>query len=303
MQKERTLAYWDNFYGSTTTTRKKEWILQPSPALLEQLAEHIPRNRPSLRILEIGCGSSSLARDLWLHLIKTRRKKEDARLTIHVWATDVSHMCIQQNQERDADTLTTATVSGSFEYGVLNVVEKHPELEGKFDVILDKGCLDTFMFRSKNRGGRKSYSPLLRGVLDNIHCWLCNGTATNGGDSKNVGIYLIISPRSKLKGARDYKGFCEYQRHRLDSTDLNRGELVEAQDDKPTFLHVCRKNPHYSLSCTDAFCIEKKRISDEDTCRACRLMFLEFRKGEGLLGRGEIFWFREWSSHCQHCKG
>ena len=100
MQNERTLRFWDDYHCEND---EKEWILQPTNELIKQIALHVPQFPPvqsskvengpikemtpircnigdfnylppqqhpkkPLRILEIGCGTSTLARDLWLHL-------------------------------------------------------------------------------------------------------------------------------------------------------------------------------------------------------------------------------------------
>jgi hypothetical protein len=53
---------------------------------------------------------------------------------------------------RFRQVISTTDVIVTLRYEVLNVAEPHPELARNFDVILDKGCLDTFLFRSRSRG-------------------------------------------------------------------------------------------------------------------------------------------------------
>jgi hypothetical protein len=306
MQSEATLKFWDDFYEKqkqSTEDPTKEWILKPTPDLLEQLVCHLPQRRSHLRVLEIGCGTSSLARELWLSFLQQRNESDDSsqESNIYLLATDVSEVCIHQCQERDASLLRddTSNSDSGLEYGVLNAAESHPEMQGKFDVIIDKGCLDTFLFRTKQRGsGQKPYGQLIRTVLDNIHSWLRSSSTDNPDDS---GVYLILTPRAKLKSARDYLGFSSFERHLLDVTNMSRGDLEGDDDDERIFLYKCRKNTLYSPSCTEAFGIDNRPIADQDTCQTCMLTFVDFRKGEELLGRGEAFWFRQFKGHCSHC--
>jgi hypothetical protein len=320
MQKDGTIKFWDDFYVAQEDAEgascSKEWILEPSITLFQQLAEHLPKDRTSrphksLRILEIGCGTSSLGRELWLYIKEERLLNCDisqhtscgSENNIHIWATDVSHVCIQQNRIRDAQCIEMS--AGSFDYGVLNVAEPNPELCGQFDIILDKGCLDTFLFR-RGGSGNKPYGPLVRNVLDNIQSWLVDGcgiSGVNGNDdgTSAAGVYIVLSPRKKLKSTRDYKGFSNHRRNELDLAVLNCGDLQGKLES--VFLHQCRKNKAYSRSCRDAFNVEKAVFADCDTCRSCETTFIEFRKGERMLGRGENFWFREWKGHCTHCTG
>ena len=226
-QNVKTIQFWDDYYSSSSSSsakagdQTKEWILHPSRAILETLYEKLPPPSSSatpnnnnanhsdnddddddddgrIRILEIGCGTSTLSRDFWLYC-RTQKGRRD----ISVCATDVSHVCLHQNQERDRELLQimTATNEGCLEYKFLNITtplemiqpeSDHQEdeeadrkesqstshldhncpnfLPRSFDMILDKGCLDTFLFRSRSRGDQKD--ALIRTVLDNIHSLL-----------------------------------------------------------------------------------------------------------------------------------
>ena len=279
MQNERTLQFWDNFYNDQEKqlSNTKEWILYPTDALVDQLLAYLP-DKP-LRILEIGCGSSTLARDLWI-----RHSSSDSEHPMYILATDASPVCILQNQKRDDSVLQ----AGHLEYAVLNIAEDHSQYASQFDAILDKGCLDTFLFRSKQRGsGKKSYSPLVQTVLENVHSWL-----------RDDGVYFAMTPRPKLKSARDFTGFCSFERHNL--TGKAEKANLEGKEER-TFLYMCRKNTQYDP--TRAFSVERELVKDDDVCQKCKGTFLEYRKGEALWGRGEAFWHREWKGHCIHCKG
>ena len=318
----------------------KEWIVHPNSALLEKLFgstyghhhleevtetekhdndvddEHLPfcychDNKEKtllasscLRILEVGCGTSTLSRDVYLYLCRQRERElqeqqqhfkshaasdheNGAILTtsstaaldgrrIHVLATDASPVCIEQMKRRDRQWLSSSLSNDysddqhqhdnqdvdnnneGLEYRVLNLTEPQPNFMEQFDYILDKGCLDTFLFRSRKRGGGRTFgcrshsnnsnitvpselngggtntttcrgcgsgayhssSPLVHLVLDHISSWLRPGS----------GRYLILSPRSKLREVRDYPEFASVVRHALDDPSLF---SIAALDGKP----------------------------------------------------------------------
>jgi cyclopropane fatty-acyl-phospholipid synthase-like methyltransferase len=277
MQNERTWQFWDDYYTSQEKDAQ-EWIVEPTIDLLEKLSEHLPRHNRTIHILEIGCGISTLARDFWSYLLK---KNIDA----NVIATDISPVCIALNQQRDDLTST----EHRFEYRTLNVAEQHPDLNESFDIILDKGCLDTFAFRSKQRGQNQPYALLIRTVLDNIHSWL-----------QPDGVYWVLTPRRKFRSVRDFRGFETV--HRVELTTIPRGELVSTQ--QHTYLHVCQKNQQYLPNTDDhAFCKgHEETIDDDSFCPKCHKTFYEFRKGEPMDGRGKSVWWRRWSGHCRHCE-
>ncbi|KAL7570542.1 hypothetical protein ACA910_004314 [Epithemia clementina (nom. ined.)] len=261
----------------------KEWIIQPNEALLEKLFESFFAETkslseldekspdkgslsPSLRILEIGCGTSTLSRDVYLYLqqhlaMSTFVHKNNVTI-LEVMATDASPVCIAQMRKRDAQWLKREHESNNdrgeqqqqqsgLEYQVLNLTEpeedQHRAFQNKFDFILDKGCLDTFLFRSRKRGQQKcqiihhptaksssaepaatsasphaavSYSymlPLVKMVLDHVWSWL----------KPETGRYLILTPRSKVvREVRDYPGFVSpIRRHVLDANLFLIGDL------------------------------------------------------------------------------
>jgi SAM-dependent methyltransferase len=303
MQKERTLQFWDDYYKTHQDEQSKEWILKPSTLLLQKLAHHVPRKQ-NCRILEIGCGTSSLARDLFRYLLDTEPRAPNNSTndqlvwqeTLQVIATDVSSTCIKKCQERDANISDER-----LRYQTLNVVETCPELRGQFDVILDKGCLDTFLFRSRQRGGgRQPYGVLLSTVLNNLQSWLCQPS----------GQYLVLTPRSKLKSARDYVGFASVERQPLDVSRLDLGDLegTDPQDEpslqpEPLFLYICKPCLEYDPSRGESFPRDHPVPHDVDTCSVCSMSFAAYRRGERLSGRGDAYWSRQWRGHCLHCKG
>ena len=285
MQKESTLEFWDEYHRKNES---KEWILQPSQALMEFLRLQCPETSTTLRLLEIGCGTSTLAKDLWTYIIDNNEKR-----MVHMCASDVSRACIQANKERDASFLRNSggdENNHKLEYRILDVFKPQTGNmdQNSFDTILDKGCLDTFMFRSKNRGG-KTDLKLLQTVLNNIWSMMSDD-----------GVYLVISPRSKIKSLRDFNGFQSVTRHVLSS--MAKGDL-EGKDksNTPGYIYVCNKNVKYEIGKTPPFGgIEGEELPEQ--CPSCFITFFDFRKGEVVEGRGKSIWIRQWKGHCLHCK-
>ncbi|KAL3931121.1 MAG: hypothetical protein SGBAC_011452 [Bacillariaceae sp.] len=206
-------------------------------------------------------------------------------------STDVSSECIKSNIERDRDLLSSDEATG-LHYQTLDVINPTERDTFCCDIIMDKGCLDTFLFRSRNRGGNKSsYNPIIQSLLDNVWKWLSDD-----------GVYMFISPRAKLKSVRDYSGFQSVQRYALPT--VPHGNLV-GKTNTSGYVYVCRKTTSYVIGTTPAFAgMDKNTLpSDTATCLQCLTTFLDFRKGEAAEGRGEAFWTRLWKGHCQHCKG
>jgi len=289
MQNERTIQFWDEYHKENESI---EWISEPSEDVLECLRDYCFYASPQLKelrnlsMLEIGCGTSSLAKDFWQYLVKNEGEK-----SLLMVGTDVSSECINSNIERDQELLSADGNSG-LQYRTLDVI--HPSEGDTFccDIILDKGCLDTFLFRSRNRGGNKSsYNPIMRSLLDNVWKWLSDD-----------GVYMFISPRAKLKAVRDYSGFQFVQRQALPA--VSHGNLV-GKTKSSGYVYVCRKSSAYVIGMTPAFSgLDKETLpSNKRRCLKCQITFLEFRKGEAVEGRGAAFWIRQWKGHCQHCKG
>lgn len=265
MQKEKTIEFWDALHSRETS---KEWIVYPSEAVLEAIGV-----KDDSCVLEIGCGTSCLSRDLYCYM----------KGAVKVVATDVSAVCIRDNQERDRSVI--AASRGQFTYQVANTLEPNSSFDNQNDVILDKGCLDTFLFRSEHQ----EREHLVETLLDNVHRWLRDG-----------GIYVVLTPRSRVRLLRDYKGFISVRRTVLSESPgshVTIADLKSDKDDKPKsecYVYVCRKDPSYVPGQGEAFrdsyglSIE----SDEDSCPACGVTFLEFRGSEDMNGRASKQWAR-----------
>jgi len=299
MQKERTLKFWDDYHESNG---EKEWIVLPTPDLFELIYSNciLPENGDRLRVLEIGCGTSSMAKDFWQYLQRTKDGS-----SFYVRSTDVSSVCVDVCFTRDKNIQNVfgpgATINGcdGLEYAILNVMEAPSDPDrGAWDAILDKACLDTFLFRSRQRGESKAYSNVIQTALDNIWTLMAE-----------KGVYMLLSPRTKLKAVRDYAGFSSVERCAVYSEA--RGSVI-SKANKPTqkkeagetcYIYICRKNPDYVVGVTKPFKESFRELpGDEAQCPHCGLHFGEFRNGEDLEGRGVLFWTREWKNHCIHCK-
>lgn len=303
-QKSATLQFWDDFYDCDCVHEEtnKEWVAQPNEILFEKLLQATNTSKdndnndasnlpPPRRILEVGCGNSTLSRDLYLYLRQKYSKHQ-----FHVVATDVSDVCIQQMRHRDAACLRLQTTQSDtsdkegLEYCVWNITSPPPpRFMDYFDVVLDKGCLDTFLFRSRHRGPGRF--ELMETFLEQI-------TACLKMQENLTSRYLCISPRRKIKPLRDGI-FLQYimPPQALPRDD---GELVGDRERNTYYLHACRRRRQRKNSAS-IISKEEKRPCDQDICHACRMTFWDFRKGEALEGRGSDFWYRRWKGHCQHC--
>lgn len=317
MQKARTLQFWDDFYTKEEERKVdvKEWIIRPTDSILKLIESYLhdkdEDNDPCTptNVLEIGCGNSKFAFELWKYLnhkviMKDRSvasEQQSMQCITNVLATDVSPICIMQNQKRDSkqiqdvlsslECLTESVDMGCFEYDVLNVLDTNNQNhDGKYSLILDKGCLDTFLFRSsgQNKGGE--HSPMLRTLFNNVYKWL-----------RKNGKYIIITPRSKLKSIRDFTGFSSVQR--VSIFDVPEKSPVIADLDgnsgknKCMFMYICIKNDDYEIDISPAFCGNFFSPQSSDCCSSCGLRFSDF-----LVKQPENRRRRIWNGHKTHCR-
>jgi SAM-dependent methyltransferase len=257
-QKQETIDFWNVYHHKVD---QKEWIVKPSSNLLNYLQRWILKNTT---VLEIGCGTSHLSRYLFL----CNRFTGTSFLV-----TDVSPVCIDFNHKRDASLL-----SDSFQYQVLDALD--PPLEERkqnFDVVMDKGCLDTFLYRSSH--GEK----LVLSLLDNIYQML-----------KIDGQYLIFTPRKKIRLVRDYNGFQFVDRLQLSSYNSDVGDLDGKTEKYVVFLHVYRKSDQVHPSTGEM----KNEDGIPDTCSTCGKTFHDFCKPNDIAAK----MVRRWKGHRMHCK-
>lgn len=316
--RSRTLVdFWDDFYANETgdDAADTEWIVQPTESLFDQIFLHIPHPQSqspspcSCDILEIGCGTSTLARDLLHYLVSTASSNnQPSACRISMTATDVSEHAILQNQRRDDDeTLeqpaelqshhssprTTTDTPTAVHYQVWNVVDDSPsivfEQMAAFDVVLDKGCLDTILFRTDKR----RVEAVAAGFLNHVH------QAMRSDDSS---VYLVITPRRKHVLLQSYQGFISVQRHVL--ADSAPAELYLAARHKQSYLYVCRKRIDYQSNVGEAIVALPRSnggadaaTADKpsDSCPSCSMLERDF------VCRGNDR-RRAWAGHCKHCK-
>eukprot|EP00797_Seminavis_robusta_P009445 Sro1683_g290910.1 n/a (307) ;mRNA; r:6289-7209 len=305
--------------------------------------EALPRhnnNGEGYHVLEIGCGTSTLSRDFW-RVCRQESTKRDLS-SVSVCATDVSSVCIEQNQQRDQEDIQREQQpmmdyldASILEYRVLNIAEplfphknngdddNHPNgpdnskstVQPKsFDMIIDKGCLDTFAFRTRQRGDQKNV--LVQSVLDNVFDLLKDGDNDNNTEP---GVYVSISPRAKFRALQKYPGFSKVQRIPLGVGKV-KAELMESNahsnnshgQDSPDdskkeretlYMYVCTKQPNFHPQQGH----QRNQLAmvpeDSEACPVCGVKFHEFRKGEDINGRGGKFWTRIFRGHTRHCKG
>jgi SAM-dependent methyltransferase len=324
MQRQGTLQFWDDYHMDHTG---QEWISKPSDEVLQMIFDQFynhyhgndyddncfnnyNNNNTSqpLHVLEIGCGTSSLVRDVKEYFGKQYLKQQQVCRNIHACGTDVSQICIDYLCKRDCHLIVqhknennnnnnNNNNNGLLEYNVLNVVDKVTSTR-KWDLILDKGCLDTFLFRSRQRGPNSDYNDLIQKVLNNLHTLL----------KPRSGLYMFISPRSKIKAVRDYQGFSSTHRYTLPASLLS---TLEGTKHDSGYLFVCTRNDDYIPGVTFPFRGQPNQNTSSDdyddddaTCPSCGVSFLRFRNGESLPGRrGTAVWIRQWEGHCKHCQG
>ena len=196
-QNDKTIGYWDEFYknldssvnSSEEQPSKKndvnlEWIVSDKPVVLDKLLSLFPVRQPYMRLLEIGCGVSQLSRSLLERMI---RHQEDGKSSHHSYefvSTDVSLVCLEHNRARDASYIAALPNTASLTYAELNVLKELPACQlHKYDIIIDKGTCDTFLFRSKRtQKGSAAHAPLLKPLLNNVHRLLKSGPSVVSGN-------------------------------------------------------------------------------------------------------------------------
>ena len=364
MQGDKTIQFWEDYHDKNEA---EEWISRPGDELNQMILDQIySRNENKANqkfgfrkrvfsILEIGCGTSTLIRDL-------KKFIEERHPTVEVvaYGTDVSEVCITSNRKRDdvcaRPTSTTASENdnddggnridetkkprGLLKYEVLDVLHGEPSLKD-WDLIIDKGCLDTFLFRSRTRS--TSYPESLRTLLDKIHGWLTTESISNcvsTDDCKQHGaldvdmnqqrqqptstpsVYICITPRQKFKILRDYAGFSSVKRYPLPKTYRSKLEkkknikrdkegFQSGDNDDDTigsqnagYMFVCSKNSSYQVGISIPFpnaLNSRNTPNAENQCPNCKITFREFRN-QVMKSCDTNRCTRKWIAHCMHCK-
>ncbi|KAL7547202.1 hypothetical protein ACHAWF_010517 [Thalassiosira exigua] len=306
-----------------------EWILPSSQNLLDVILNSFPSNTVSfdeadqpvqsvvngtvqskrVDVLEIGCGVSQLSRSLLQRLLHKNINQNQAHQFDFV-AADISTVCIEHNRKRDSDFVASLdNADGSLHYKVLDALEERRLTSSgpsypipKYDIILDKGTLDTFLFRSKRtKKGSTAHPPLLTHLLNNIHSWLRNSCGSK---------YIIISPRSKIKSVRDFQGFASVRRKKIDIRELgSHAVLVKGNGEHASvpksnaYVYECVKNDSYSPDRHEPYSNMIESTSNGKSSCVCGLSFKEFLGNNNTSDQGEVVWTRRWINHRVHCKG
>lgn len=279
--------YWDDFYAQhhpdePEASASLEWIVHPDGSLFAQLLPFLTIPQTSHEsccdMLEIGCGTSTLSRDLYVYLTTDQGHRPDS---ISITATDVSEYAIQNNRNRDAGLPTAnGNQATSVRYLVWNVLTDPPQtvLDRRVPVILDKGCLDTILFRSDKRMIPKLAADFLN------HVWQALTLD---------GIYLVITPRRKHTLLHSFRGFASVER--LELACDKEAEIYKAETNARAFLHVCRRSCDYEPQDQQGAFVTKTQTIVHEACPSCGLLEKDFR----CQGRDRC---REWAGHCTHCK-
>ena len=296
MQRAKTIQFWDQHHGKV---KNQEWIVEPSSNTLHKIllpiltsdCEEIngdDRDREDSHIqedfalLEIGCGTSHFAKEIY-SLAQKRGK---------FIVTDVSEVCIQANKIRDETLIQNS--NNRFDYQVFDAISdvNNDDFNGQtFDFILDKGCLDTFLFRSETRIQNK----LAEKLFNRIHSLL-----------KVSGRYIVITPRSKPKVLRDFKGFERIHRHVINEglADLDGNKAIvhdsNTSKEQNVYMFTCTRNDNYVAGEGGAFLDEYDKGANEDfekICQKCGIEFDQFFPGLKMARR-----VRQWKGHRIHCR-
>jgi hypothetical protein len=196
---EKTIQFWDDQHGQDAAVQR-EWIYNSSDNLFHMIFDPVVAQRwrqskddgrknriTTIHVLEIGCGSSTLASDLCEFWNRTFLA-ESPFLRLTIVATDASRVCIEQQRARNP-------YSDQCKYEVWNVLEAPQPAEQQqhwqyfFDVVLDKGCVDTILFRAKKG------AELAKLALANIKNCLRLGSTSSTAVSR----YCVITSRKKYR--------------------------------------------------------------------------------------------------------
>jgi SAM-dependent methyltransferase len=255
---EKTIQFWNDLHAAAAGDQpatKQEWIYESSDPLFQMILapllvqaetttmsdddDNDDTTTNVVRILEIGCGTSTLAADLCDYWNRTYYynnnsapdpQEEDRplgrrrRRRMTMIATDASAVCIEQQRANNHHP-------DQCYYEVWNILEPRDDNdEWKFDLIVDKGCVDTILFRAKKG------VELVAMALSNIqHCLRTTDSP-----------YCVISSRKKYRKylAPVFAG--RITSRRLDVTQKGDAVIVKKERNDQVFLYVCTTaSPHH----------------------------------------------------------
>ena len=299
MQKESTIQFWDEYHEQNV---EKEWLVHGTSDLLESIYRNCGSSEVGrLRILEIGCGTSAMARELWKYIEHAESKVPNSRRVL-VRSTDVSRVCVDSCFARDRNMSNVygpgdlAVEGCGLEYATLDVqVPPTFEASGQWEAVIDKACMDTFLFRSKSRGEKKNYPTVVLMALETIWRLIADN-----------GVYILISPRRKLKPVRDFAGFSSVQRLEIrpevKCTILSPKGYRQKDPAEVYFMYICRKNVEYIVEDPNPFRLPLCDVpSDDSLCEDCGMSFASFCQKQGQEGRRDMMILRKWTNHCAFC--
>jgi hypothetical protein len=245
---EKTIQFWNDLHAATAGDQpetKQEWIYESSDHLFQMILapiimtdddENDDTKKNVVQILEIGCGTSTLAADLcdyWNRTYYYNNSASDPQEEDRPWrrrrrmtmvATDTSAVCIEQQRANNQHP-------DQCSYEVWNILEPRDDNDKwKFDLVVDKGCVDTILFRAKKG------VELVTMALSNIqHCLRTTDSP-----------YCVISSRKKYRKYLVPVFAGSITSRRLDVTQKGDAVIVKKERNNQVFLYVCTTaSPHH----------------------------------------------------------
>ncbi|GMH49931.1 hypothetical protein TrRE_jg13463 [Triparma retinervis] len=202
----KSKVFWEEYHKKNPSV---DWITTPAN-IIEHMVGEGDQN-----VLEVGCGTSSLSKE-----IASRFKN------VNITATDVSLSAVSTCASRHSGVPNLA-------YSVLDLLAPPPSL-GSWDVVVDKGCLDTFMFRSPAQSRLEHVTR----ALDNVHDLLKPG-----------GRYVVVSPRANLQARlggvgwrlKDWRGWKTVSRRKVKCEVTLEGRTGTGD----VFVYTCVREDSY----------------------------------------------------------
>lgn len=242
--------FWEEYHKANPGV---DWITTP-----KNIIEHLSGKNDKV-ILEVGCGTSELGKEMAV-------RWKDKEIT----ATDVSPAAVSICSSRHEGVT-------NLKYEVLDLLGD-VQGKGKWGVVVDKGCLDTFMFRSPVADRLEHVTR----ALDNIHTLLSPG-----------GKYVVVSPRGNIQARfggvgwrlKDWKGWESVVRKRVTCEVSLEGRTGVGD----VYVYSCTRLDSYDPKAEGG----KFKEQDEgpENCPACGIA-----RGT-RVGRA----FRQWRNHVMHC--
>lgn len=259
----KAARFWDAWFRELEpkgeADSQREWIIDPE-AVVRLLPWAV--KEPLEQILEVGCGGSALGEHI-----------QNAFVAAEVVGIDISPVAVELSSNRYAGR------SGlSFRcMDALNL----SFADESFDMVIDKGLLDTLQFRRKYKENRPQRERLLR----EVHRVLRPG-----------GVYLIITPKARIQFLRDAVPWREVKK--FDGS-------VTPSGGKGCFLDGGHVKEHaYAHACYKA--IVTAEVSGPQGSPVSEMS--EFQKSEPCRHCGVARWPRYkseacWIKHVAWCEG